>query len=650
MRWLPAPHAACRSMPGCKFVMDRGIALLVIFGLTVVGQALTPTTYFTPADRERFRRIFLAAPTDDLESLYYSVRGIGYLEDAVAEPQKICDQVKKRVKADDVDSLFYASSIVDALKAGKTNCEASWANAEGTLRAAVASDSSTLKIWHAVAAMKSIGQTVESSVLVPALEAALKSDDTPLSHAYAFYAASFVTGDVAKIYDLIEDVMAQADEVDEKYLQFDSGLYTTALVVDSAYKLSTSAAPLTEDKVIKFANYFLSRKHTQSLKDVSVLMAVLSTLTVNKFHVPIAVTLASSVSVSAKAPVVQVRVSNLMGKTLGKLSVTADTARHLGDDAVVLSKKPFIVSAADPSLYELDLMKVNPESGFYRIVISVAQQQPADMKLIGTSGAEVEVKVITQVTVDSVEVSVVDKEHTSAQKSTKLEMPNKVQLEADYHQRITTRFIVKDLATGKAMTAHQTFMRLTNQKTKQEVIFVAEEDGTGAYRFDLDIGAKSKDFNNLSGKYTMEMIVGDAVIENAITWALADVHMTFGEDTLSPAGDQYRYSKKPEIKHMFREPEKRPSALVSNLFTVLTLLPILLLFILWIKIGVNISNFTMSLSTIGFHVGLTAIFGLYLCYFLHLNMFTTLRYLALIGLPTFLFGNKLLSGIAAKRK
>jgi len=29
-----------------------------------------------------------------------------------------------------------------------------------------------------------------------------------------------------------------------------------------------------------------------------------------------------------------------------------------------------------------------------------------------------------------------------------------------------------------------------------------------------DIGAKSKDFNNLSGKYTMELIVGDAVIEN----------------------------------------------------------------------------------------------------------------------------------------
>ena len=35
----------------------------------------------------------------------------------------------------------------------------------------------------------------------------------------------------------------------------------------------------------------------------------------------------------------QVRVSNLLGASLGKLTVTADTAKHLGDDAIILSKK-----------------------------------------------------------------------------------------------------------------------------------------------------------------------------------------------------------------------------------------------------------------------------------------------------------------------
>lgn len=39
--------------------------------------------------------------------------------------------------------------------------------------------------------------------------------------------------------------------------------------------------------------------------------------------------------------VAQVFVSNLLGASLGQLTVTADTAKHLGDGATILSKKQF---------------------------------------------------------------------------------------------------------------------------------------------------------------------------------------------------------------------------------------------------------------------------------------------------------------------
>ena len=39
------------------------------------------------------------------------------------------------------------------------------------------------------------------------------------SHGYAFYAASYLKGDLKTFFDLIEDVIAQADEIDEKFLQ-----------------------------------------------------------------------------------------------------------------------------------------------------------------------------------------------------------------------------------------------------------------------------------------------------------------------------------------------------------------------------------------------------------------------------------------------
>jgi oligosaccharyltransferase complex subunit delta (ribophorin II) len=135
--------------------------------------------------------------------------------------------------------------------------------------------------------------------------------------------------------------------------QYEGGLYTSALVVDSIYGLAASAktAPtLSEDKVVKFANYFLSRKHVQSSRNAAAILSVIKTLTTNKFHIPIAVSLASQVSVSEKAPIVKVRVSDLLGQNLGKLSVTAETARHLGNDAVVLSKKAFVESKDDRSV------------------------------------------------------------------------------------------------------------------------------------------------------------------------------------------------------------------------------------------------------------------------------------------------------------
>ena len=49
----------------------------------------------------------------------------------------------------------------------------------------------------------------------------------------------------------------------------------------------------------------------------------------------------------------------------------------------------------------------------------------------------------------------------------------------------------------------------------------------------------------------------------------------------------FQYEAKPEIVHMFREPEKRPPATVSYAFTALVLLPLLILLVAWKLIGVN---------------------------------------------------------------
>lgn len=52
-------------------------------------------------------------------------------------------------------------------------------------------------------------------------------------------------------------------------------------------------------------------------------------------------TLASNSALSDENPNIQVRITNVLGASLGPLTVTADTVRKLNDDSVVFSKKPF---------------------------------------------------------------------------------------------------------------------------------------------------------------------------------------------------------------------------------------------------------------------------------------------------------------------
>ena len=101
-----------------------------------------------------------------------------------------------------------------------------------------------------------------------------------------------------------------------------------------------------------------------------------------------------------------------------------------------------------------------------------------------------EIKVTTQVSLENVEIGVADKDQTVAAKTTKLQHPNKAAnvLEADHQQKVIMKFQLREKAGTATMTAHQTFVRLTNLQSQQEIIFVAEADNTNNYKFDLVSG------------------------------------------------------------------------------------------------------------------------------------------------------------------
>lgn len=73
----------------------------------------------------------------------------------------------------------------------------------------------------------------------------------------------------------------------------------------------------------------------------------------------------------------------------------------------------------------------------------------------------------------------------------------------------------------------QTFVRLHNQKTGQEVVFVAEPDSKSLYKFELDTAERKSEFDSISGTYSLYLIVGDATLENPILWNVVSVCSNF---------------------------------------------------------------------------------------------------------------------------
>ena len=498
-----------------------------------------------------------------------------------------------------------------------------------------------------------LGLPLDSAGISKALTAALKKDDSLTALGQAFHAASHLDAKSASpFFDRVEDAIVQADEVDGKMLQFEGGLTITNLILGGALKLGAKIgkpSAVSKAQAVKFANYFISRKSVQGVKGACQLLEGIATL--NPVAVPV-ITLASPATVSEASPKIRVRVSDLLGQPMkDSIAVTVDSAASKDDDGknTYLKKAKMASVAGESSLFEIDMKSAKPRRGFY--VLSVS----ANGKEIGNAVATLEVKVLVEVGISGAEIGVTDSDQSTAPKMTPVSHPSKMKstLDADHHQKVVFKFSLLDKDTNEAFKVHQAFVKLAD-KQGREIIFLAEKnDKAGNYKFELDVNARAGDFGSRNGQYAMELIVGDACISNPIVWTIGNLNLKFndGSKTDQDAKKSYKETDpKPEILHMFRQPESRPPTVVSNTFTILCLCPIAIMFIFWAKLGVNVSDFPFSLTAVGFHLGLGTIFGLYYYFWVQLNMFTTMKYLMMVGVVTFLCGNSMLVKIAEKRK
>ncbi|XP_077807837.1 dolichyl-diphosphooligosaccharide--protein glycosyltransferase subunit 2 isoform X9 [Macaca mulatta] len=564
-----------------------GSSTVFLLALTIIAStwALTPTHYLTKHDVERLKAS-LDRPFTNLESAFYSIVGLSSLGAQVPDAKKACTYIRSNLDPSNVDSLFYAAQASQAL----SGCEISISNeTKDLLLAAVSEDSSVNQIYHAVAALSGFGLPLASQEALSALTARLSKEETVLATVQALQTASHLSqqADLRSIVEEIEDLVARLDELGGVYLQFEEGLETTALFVAATYKLMDH--------------------------------------------------------VGTEPSIKELQVTNVLSQPLTQATVKLEHAKSVASRATVLQKTSFTPIG---DVFELNFMNVKFSSGYYDFLVKVE----GDNRYIANT-VELRVKISTEVGITNVDLSTVDKDQSIAPKTTRVTYPAKAKgtFIADSHQNFALFFQLVDVNTGAELTPHQTFVRLHNQKTGQEVVFVAEPDNKNVYKFELDTSERKIEFDSASGTYTLYLIIGDATLKNPILWNVADVVIKFPEEEApSTVLSQNLFTPKQEIQHLFREPEKRPPTVVSNTFTALILSPLLLLFALWIRIGANVSNFTFAPSTIIFHLGHAAMLGLMYVYWTQLNMFQTLKYLAILGSVTFLAGNRMLAQQAVK--
>lgn len=198
------------------------------------------------------------------------------------------------------------------------------------------------------------------------------------------------------------------------------------------------------------------------------------------------------------------------------------------------------------------------------------------------------------------------------------QLQQKVNLNTNYTFAVS--FSIFD-SNKKDIVPHQLFFRMVHVQTQNENTFLIRKLNS-EFKIEIDIARAYKEiFKNLKGEYELELVVADEVIKNPVFWSFGKVFIDL-ENSFSHI--------KPEISHLFKQPVKRPSVTVSSSFTLLTLVPLFLFFILIMKLA-NLSGcYNYSFNLLFQSSVLLMLMVIYL-YWTSISIFETFGLLFLLG-------------------
>ncbi|VVB12234.1 unnamed protein product [Arabis nemorensis] len=491
---------------------------------------------------------------------------------------------------------------------------------------------------------------------------------------------------ILKLFDSIE-------KYDDGTLYFDESqgpISTTASVIRGLTAFAASGSTelnLPGDKIVGLAKFFLGVGIPGDAKDFFNQIDALACLEDNRFSVPLILSLPSTVISLTKKEPLKVKVSTVLGSKAPALSVKLTQAISSKTKASSVIKNQELKFDADSATYFLDSFPTSFDIGKYTFVFEILLDDSASEKAYITEAqTEVPIAVTGAISIENAEIAVLDSDVGSVESQKKLDLTKDgtVSLSANHLQKLRLSFQLSS-PIGHVFKPHQAFLKLKHE-SQVEHIFLVKTSGKKA-ELVLDFLGLVEKLYYLSGKYEIQLTIGDVSMENSLLRNIGHIELDLPERpekaSLPPlrSADPYtRYEPKAEIYHIFRVPEKLPAKQLSLVFLGLIVLPFVAFLIGLMQLGVNVKNFPSSVgpatSALLFHGGIGAVLLLYVLFWLkasfskpillkitstfciknliliilippQLDLFTTLKALSLLGVFLLFVGHRTLSHLAS---
>ncbi|GMI66434.1 HAPLESS 6, RIBOPHORIN II [Hibiscus trionum] len=475
---------------------------------------------------------------------------------------------------------------------------------------------------------------------------------------------STLNNDISKLFDSIEKYDDGALYFDDKLVDghdHQGPLATTSSVVrglNAFAAVSNGSLYLSGNKILGLANFFLGIGVPGDAKDLFNQIDSLACLESNRVSIPLILSLPSTVLSLTKKDSLQVKVNTVLGSNAPPLTVKLVGAFTSGSKDASLVESQELVFDAETGLHNLNNLPKSIDVGSYTFVFEIVLHEPEHEKVYVTGGQKkVPIFVSGLVKIENAEIVILDSDLGSIETQKKLDLAGQsaVSLSANHLQKLRVSFKLTT-PRGLAFKPHQALLKLRHE-SKVEHIFVVGNSGE-QFEIVLNFLGLVEKFFYLSGRYDIELTVGDVVMENSLLRAIGHVELDLPEPPEKaprpppqPVDPYSRYGPKAEITHIFRAPEKRPQKELSLAFLGLTLLPLLGFLFGLSRLGVNLKNFPTNTIpatfAILFHVGIGAVLLLYVFFWLKLDLFQTLQLLGFLGVFLVFAGHRILSYLAA---